>query len=112
MKQIGMTLEELRVRIDQLPGAVPFTLPDVIEKLQLTETQCSQIRDLVEAAARLMKQLGLSANSDDPRVKEISEITRNQALEILDENQKKKWSELFGEKDKPNATKAQERRKP
>jgi DNA-binding transcriptional MerR regulator len=112
MKQIGMTLDEIRARIDRLPGAEPFAMPAVEENLQMTESQRSRIDDLVEAAHRLMKQLGLSADSDDPRVKEIGDLTRTQALEILDANQREKWDELFGEKQKRKGNGAQEKRKP
>jgi hypothetical protein len=103
---ISDKLDELRRSIRRMPGAMPFVLPDVVKQLQLTPSQQKRIQELVDAAAEMIKNLGsITGNSaNQNRSREILDGTRRKVLELLDDDQKKKWSELAGEsaKDEKN----------
>ena len=100
--QFADEIAELRKTIQRLPGAMPFALPEVVKQLQLTESQQKRIRELVETAANMIRNLVSFPDKDGSGEKNrgekaILESTRNKALELLDDNQKKKWYELTGE---------------
>jgi hypothetical protein len=99
--QIGGQIEELQKSIRRLPGAMPFTLPDVAKYLQLTDSQQRQIRELIDAATRMIKNLSSSgwidANGKKTSEKEILDSTRKKVFDLLDDRQKTKWNELNGE---------------
>jgi hypothetical protein len=99
------TIGDLRKTIRHLPGAMPFSLPEVVKQLQLTPSQQQKIRELVEAASNLIKNLGDFPDKSDGKEKKLTgkdilKNTRKKVLELLDEDQKKKWNELTGELDK------------
>ena len=98
-------ISELRRTIQQLPGAMPFTLPEVVEQLKLTKTQQKRIRELIDSAANLIDSLDDAANPDDQGdASAAKSAAMNDALQsvfdLLDDQQKKKWSELTGEPEK------------
>ncbi len=98
-------IADLRRTIRRMPGAMPFSLPEVVKQLQLTESQQKKIRELVDAAANMIKNLGNSLSNDDDKEKmlagkNILDGTRKKVLELLDEEQKKIWRELSGEPEK------------
>ena len=95
--QLGDKFAELRKTIQRMPGAMPFALPDVVKQLQLTPSQQKRIQELVDAAADMIKNLGSASGKSG---KEILDSTRNKVLDLLDNNQKKKWIELTGESEK------------
>jgi hypothetical protein len=103
---ISDKLGELRRSIQRMPGAMPFVLPDVVKQLQLTPSQQKRIEELVDAAVEMIKNLGSATgnSANRTRSKEILDSTRHKVLELLDDDQKKKWSELTGEsaKDEKN----------
>ncbi|MCC6125544.1 MAG: hypothetical protein IT426_11320 [Pirellulales bacterium] len=95
--------EELRRRIRRLDGAMPFTLPEVAQRLGLSAKQIEQIRELSASAAELTGDLDGFSGSEEERKRIHADIfngTRKAALELLDESQKKKWRELAGEPEK------------
>lgn len=93
---------ELRKTIQKLPGAMPFVLPDIIQLLELTVWQQDRIRELAKTEAKRINNLGSSSGKDDSRKKllsekDIIESTRIKVIELLDDNQKKRWNELTRE---------------
>jgi hypothetical protein len=95
--QQNKKIAELRQTIAHMPGAIPFALPDVIKHLQLTPSQQKQIQELTDSATQAIRNLDHIAVDSTAKTQDILKTTRNKILEILDNNQKKKWHELTGQ---------------
>jgi hypothetical protein len=98
-------LEELRQSIRRLPGAIPFTVPEVIKQLQLSDSQQKRIRELIDSAMDAIKNIGgLSSDGrvkeNEPAVRIIMDAARDNVVELLDPEQKKKWNDLSGGQNK------------
>jgi hypothetical protein len=96
---------ELRRTIQGLPGALPFALPEVVERLKLTDAQQKRIRELIDSATEMIKNFDLTSSLSDPAEvaaakKSILSDALQSVLDLLDDKQKKKWDELTGEPEK------------
>jgi hypothetical protein len=94
--------DELLKRIRDLPGAMAFVLPDVIGRLELTQTQQDQIERIVQTTARALQDLdvfwpGASRQELSQKRSEIFEQAHRGALDTLTEEQRTRWQELADE---------------
>jgi len=89
-------------RIRDLPGAMAFVLPDVIGRLELTQTQQDQIERIAQTTARAVQDLDVrwpGANRQELSQKQsaVLEQARREALDTLTEEQRTRWQELADE---------------
>ncbi len=83
----------------RMPGATPLILPEVIEKLQLTPDQQSQIRDLTETTSKAMRNLdeklrGQQRQSIKEQREKLLDQSRQEALKILSKEQRAQWDAM------------------
>ena len=85
--------------VQRLPGAIPFSLPEVIKELELTDTQQEQIHQLVQRTVATIREV--SARWQKSGRQKISQqraqvltAARREALEMLTEEQRARWMEL------------------
>jgi hypothetical protein len=84
----------------QQRGAQAFSDPEVSKKLNLTDTQKSDIQTIVQDSFQEMRTI-FQENQDDPeaRMKKMTELqkqTRAKAEAKLNDEQSKSWKELLG----------------
>lgn len=84
----------------QQRGAQAFSDPEVSKKLNLTDTQKSDIQTIVQDSFQEMRTI-FQENQDDPeaRMKKMTELqkqTRTKAEAKLNDEQSKSWKELLG----------------
>jgi hypothetical protein len=97
----SLSWRELQKTIPRLPGATAFTLPEVIERLRLTDDQQRQIRRLIETTAQTARDLDRQLSGQQRH--EVSELrerlldeTRREALKLLTDPQHAEWEKLTG----------------
>lgn len=84
-----------------LPGAAPFALPEVIDRLQLTADQQKQIKQLIEAATKALRKLGRQLQGSQRQLisrrrAELLDLYYQKALDLLTEQQRAEWNILAG----------------
>jgi hypothetical protein len=81
-------------------GAAAFNDPDVAKKLNLTDTQKSEIQTLVDESRSQIRGIFQSAGDDrEAAMKKVAELrteTLTKATSKLNDEQQKSWKELIG----------------
>ncbi len=105
MKQIGEFMKPEQIaRLKQINyqqmGAMAFNDPDVAKKLNLTDTQKTDIQSIVQDQMSQMRSI-FQENQDDPeaRMKKMTELrkeTLTKATAKLNDEQQKSWKDLLG----------------
>lgn len=83
----------------RLPGASAFTMPEVVQELQLTADQQKQIHQLIEATSQAIQALdrqlkGQQRQQISARRAELFGQARREALGILTVEQRAQWQKL------------------
>jgi|GEM_PF-4844761 len=91
--------EDIGKLIARLPGAAPFELPQVVERLGLTAQQRAQVRQIVSDCARTIEALeermaGASRQQLALYRQAILEKARQEALQMLSPDQLAQWEQL------------------
>jgi hypothetical protein len=100
--EVGKKIAAIREKIRRMPGATPFLTPEVVERLQLTESQQKRIKELIDSAKEAIKRIGGllpdgRVKENEPAVKIILDAARENVIDLLDDQQKQKWAELSDE---------------
>lgn len=82
-----------------LPGAAPLALPEVVQRLQLTEDQQQRIRQLIESTEQAVREVnGRSMNGKRHRVLEertrLLDQARREAIQLLTDEQRAEWQKM------------------
>jgi hypothetical protein len=106
MKQIGEFMKPEQIaRLKQINyqqmGAMAFSDPDVIKKLNITDTQKTDIQSIVQDQMSQMRTI-FQENQDDPeaRMKKMTELRKETLTKVtakLNDEQQKSWKELLGD---------------
>jgi Spy/CpxP family protein refolding chaperone len=81
----------------QAMGAMAFSDPEIAQKLNLTDDQKTQIREIGEAAREKYQDLqGLEPQERRAKMQEINKETLSQITGKLNDEQQKTWKELTG----------------
>ncbi|HEY4760732.1 MAG TPA: hypothetical protein VIH42_09140 [Thermoguttaceae bacterium] len=106
-KPLASYLDELRDIIRHMPGAAAFTLPNVINQLNLTEEQQRQIQEIVDSTDETLVELEERETGQKQLYisQELLDFARNSVLEILTPEQRLRWQELTAEDSKDKQTK-------
>lgn len=85
--------------VRRMAGATALTMPEVIQRLQLTDLQQSQIRQLVDQASEAVRQMERESvgRPRSERVQQRTELldhSRDEALKLLSDQQRAQWDEL------------------
>src|SRR5262249_5054659 len=100
----GLTPAQFR-RLKQIAwqesGASAFSDPELVEALELTDTQKNQIRLIQSEAVRSARGIGHRPGGSRPedwkKAEELWRKARDQAMAVLTEEQQVMWEELTGE---------------
>jgi hypothetical protein len=95
-------ITRLRQLVAASPGATVFTLPQVAEQLALSSAQRADIARLESVTEEAIRQLDgpeldLSRAEKSRRRQQIHSAARRKALELLNAEQRRRWSELSNE---------------
>jgi hypothetical protein len=106
MKQIGEFMKPEQIaRLKQINyqqmGAMAFSDPDVIKKLNVTDTQKTDIQSIVQDQMSQMRTI-FQENQDDPeaRMKKMTELRKETLTKVtakLNDEQQKSWKQLLGD---------------
>jgi Spy/CpxP family protein refolding chaperone len=81
----------------QAMGAMAFSDPEIAQKLNLTDGQKTEIREIGEAAREKFQGLqGLEGEERMAKMREINKETLSQVVAKLNDEQQKTWKELTG----------------
>jgi len=91
--------EDIGKLVARLPGAAPFELPQVAERLGLTAQQRAQVRQIVSDCARTIEALeqqmaGASRQQLALYRQAILDKARQEALQVLNPEQLAQWEQL------------------
>jgi hypothetical protein len=92
--------EDLLSIIRSNPGASVFMVPEVIQKLGITETQKDQLKQIVEATNDIVNELETQLNRSisTEEYQKLLSTARNSAMQLLTDDQRTKWQILSDEK--------------
>lgn len=92
---------ERRDSMFHLPGAAPFVLPEVINRLTLTAAQQTQIKQLIETTSKAIRldwqSQGMQRQELSRRREELLDQARRQVLDLLTDQQRTEWQKLSSE---------------
>jgi hypothetical protein len=84
----------------QQQGAAALTDPEIVKKLNVTDSQKSEIQSIVDDSRSQMREIFQSAGDDrEAAMKKITELrteTLSKATAKLNDEQQKSWKELIG----------------
>ncbi len=92
--------DELTHIIPQNTGASVFLMPQVVRRLGITEKQKQQLQQIIDATSQLITDVEdqLNGSISPEQYQKLLSIARNNALQILTDEQRSKWLKISGEK--------------